>query len=299
MKKFLEFTLKFILFFASVYFLMLQFNQKEIAKISIDSKNRSIYLLIGSLFILNWFLEIYKWKILIAPIQIISIKESCKQTFIAFIASPFLPAKLGEYVVKTNYFAPKDKEKIIIAHFLINFFQLTVTMFFGIIGLAFLVIKEAQLLSKIYLIIGLIIIGILLLFVFKRIPLFGYYFQIIYNKFYFFSSAINQRVLLFSGFRYLVFLHQFYFFLLFFGVDLPYFQSVIIIASMYILASILPSFSLLDLTIKGSISVYLFSFFTNDIEKILFTSGSMWVFNTILPMVIGWVLFIFNKFNFK
>lgn len=299
MKKYLEFTLKFILFLASIYFLTQQFNQKDIASIIILPKDFYIYFMISSLFLLNWYFEILKWKIIISPVKNISILESCKQTFLAFIASPFLPAKLGEYGIKTIYFDTKDKEKVLIAHFLVNFFQLLVTLIFGSIGLGFLGIQDSHLFDKIYIILGVIIFGISILVFLKNYKLFGFSFQIIYHKIILFSKKINQKVFLISVLRYLVFLHQFYFFMVFFGIELSYFQSIIVITSMYILASFIPSFSVLDLAIKGSISVYLFSFFTNDLEKIIWTNGSMWLFNTLLPLLIGWIWFGFNKFNFK
>jgi Lysylphosphatidylglycerol synthase TM region len=299
MKKYLEFVLKFILFFASIYFLAKQFNQKEIVSIIILPNDIYIYLMISSLFLLNWYFEILKWKIIISPVKNISILESSKQTFLAFIAAPFLPAKLGEYGIKTIYFETNDKEKVLIAQFLVNFFQLLVTLIFGSIGLGFLGIQDGQLFEKIYIILVVIIFGISILFLFKDFKFFGSSFQIIYHKIILFSKKINQKVFLISVLRYLVFLHQFYFFIVFFGIELSYFQSIVVISSMYILASFIPSFSVLDLAIKGSISVYLFSFFTNDLEKIIWTNGSMWLFNTFLPLLIGWIWFGLNKFKFK
>jgi hypothetical protein len=68
---------------------------------------------------------------------------------------------------------------------------------------------------------------------------------------------------------------------------------------MYALSAIIPSFSVSDLAIKGSISIYLFSFYTNETEKIFWTSSCMWIFNTLFPILIAWIWFLINKFKFK
>ena len=56
---------------------------------------------------------------------------------------------------------------------------------------------------------------------------------------------------------------------------------------MYLLSSIIPSIFILDVVVKGGISVYLFSFLNIDELSILSIVGIMWILNFVLPSIIG------------
>ena len=62
---------------------------------------------------------------------------------------------------------------------------------------------------------------------------------------------------------------------------------MIVISSMYLLASIIPSLAVFDVLIKTSVAVYLFSFLDVDELTILSISTLMWLLNFILPSMFG------------
>jgi hypothetical protein len=299
MKRILEFGLKILLVTTSVYFIIHQIDVQKVVEIPIKINTFLWFCGIGSLFIINWFFEIYKWKLIVSNFQIISWKSSTKQTLLAFLTSTFIPAKMGEFGIKLIYFEKYQQKNVLTAHFLIHFFQMLVTLFFGIFGLLFLNLNEAKINNLLLIFLIFLAIMIILMLFFKNTSFFGISFQNIFSKIKTFSSKINQKVVGLSVLRYFVFLHQFYFFLIFFHVYMSYFQAISIISSVYILASILPSFSFLDLAIKGSIAIYLFSFFAIASEKIFWATASLWVFNTGFPLIIALVIFMYNKLNFK
>jgi hypothetical protein len=72
-----------------------------------------------------------------------------------------------------------------------------------------------------------------------------------------------------------------------FGVDIEYSKAMIVITSLYFLASILPSISIFDVVIKGSIAVFLFSYAGVNELTILSIITLMWVLNFIIPSVFG------------
>ena len=59
------------------------------------------------------------------------------------------------------------------------------------------------------------------------------------------------------------------------------------IFSMYLLASIVPSIHLMDVAIKGSVAVYLFGLIGVESWKIIAITSLMWIFNLVLPVIIG------------
>ena len=75
--------------------------------------------------------------------------------------------------------------------------------------------------------------------------------------------------------------------LVIFEVDVSYINAMIVITSMYLLASIIPSLFILDVIIKGSVAVYLFSRLGVNEFTVLSIVLLMWFLNFVLPSIIG------------
>ncbi len=91
----------------------------------------------------------------------------------------------------------------------------------------------------------------------------------------------------FSLIRYLIFSFQFYFLLQLFGVEVSYKNAMIVISSMYLLASIVPSIFIFDVVIKGSVAVYLFSIVGVNELTTLSIVTCMWLLNFVIPSLLG------------
>ena len=87
--------------------------------------------------------------------------------------------------------------------------------------------------------------------------------------------------------RYMVFSCQFYVLVRLFDINLTPSTIFACIASMYLLASIIPSISLFDIVIKSSISVLVFGFVGVKTLPILVIVLIMWMCNFALPALIG------------
>ena len=101
------------------------------------------------------------------------------------------------------------------------------------------------------------------------------------------SVKTNLIILGLSFSRYLIFGHQLYFLLLVFNVDISYDQSIIAISSIYFIASIIPMLSFFDVILKGSIAVWVFSFFNIQSFIILEIITIMWLLNFAIPAIFG------------
>ena len=110
------------------------------------------------------------------------------------------------------------------------------------------------------------------------------------------SINIKIKTIVFSVIRYLIFSFQFYFLLQLFNVNLDYFTAMMVITSMYLLSSIIPSIFIFDVVIKGSVAVYLFSIIGVNDLTVLCVVTLMWVFNFVVPSVFG-SYYVLN-FNF-
>jgi len=101
------------------------------------------------------------------------------------------------------------------------------------------------------------------------------------------SSKIHFKTIFFSIIRYLIFSFQFYYLLLMFGVEVDYTKAMMVITSMYLLSSIIPTIFIFDVIIKGSVAVYLFSIVGVNEITILCIVTLMWLLNFVLPSILG------------
>ena len=67
------------------------------------------------------------------------------------------------------------------------------------------------------------------------------------------------------------------------------------IATVYFLASALPSFQFLDFAVKGSVAVYFFSLLGVNEWIVVFVTTLMWFLNVVIPVIMG----SFYVLNFK
>ena len=101
--------------------------------------------------------------------------------------------------------------------------------------------------------------------------------------------------MLFSIFRYLVFSFQFLFLILTFDIEIEIEIALGTIFTMYFLASIIPIIHFLDVAVKGSVALLLFSQLGVEDWKIASIISIMWIFNLVLPLLVGSVFVL----NFK
>ncbi len=266
-------------------------------------QNWYLLALIIGMTLLNWLLEIWKWQTLVTYVRPISFFEGAKQSLSSHTISLVTPFKIGEYGGKVVYFPKSLRKRILMLNFIGNAAQLFITILFGIVGLLFFLnsyevkIAVFKLRRIAYLFAFLIIAG----FAGKKIGTkngFGY-FRKAFEFFEEMSWKTKGKTLVLSFLRYVIFSHQFYLLLLVFGVEVTYEVAILLIFSMYFLATLLPVFSLFDFVIKGSIALYLFSFVGVSDVKIISISTLMWLLNFVIPAVVGSYFVLTFKPNFK
>jgi uncharacterized membrane protein YbhN (UPF0104 family) len=240
----------------------------------------------------NWFFEIIKWKILVSYIRTISFKNALEQSLGALTASLFTPNRIGEYGAKAMYFNSTLRKKVMLLNLTGNMMQMVVTVSIGGIGLYLMhrtydlninYFKISRFLLIIILIIGFSIFGLQQ----NKFRIKGFSIEKLKSFFKDLPFTIQRSAFGISVVRYLIFSFQFYFLLHTFGVDLTYLNAMMIITSMYLLASIIPSIFIFDVIIKGSVAVYLFSIVGIDEFTILSVIMIMWLLNFLLPSIIG------------
>lgn len=264
------------------------------------SAKNLFFLLVLSLF--NWFLEILKWKQLVSTIKKISFFEATKQTLGSLTASLFTPNRIGEYGAKAIYFVNSYRKKIMLLNLVGNTLQMVVTVVFGSIGLL-LFTSIYSINIDVYRILRILTLGVVIIVFFilgvkqTKYTIKGFSL----NKIFIFLKNLPVKVsflvTVFSIFRYVLFSFQFYYLLLLFGVNMHYLDAMIIITTMYLLTSIIPTLFIFDVVVKGSVAIFLFSFTSISTLTILSVITTMWILNFVIPSVAG--CYFVLTFNYK
>ncbi|GGG39867.1 lysylphosphatidylglycerol synthase domain-containing protein [Bizionia arctica] len=291
--------------FYFIYFKLTTNNQLDFKVFSrflhenrIFSLKNITFLIILSCF--NWLLEILKWQDLVFIFKKISFQNALQQSLGSLTASVFTPNRIGEYGAKAMFFSSELRKKIVLLTFLGNMMQMLVTVVFGGIGLYLFITKHQidinYLNSFGFLTVLLVISSVIFLGLKKKeVTVKGVSIE---KVIIFFKNIPFKNYLfcfMFSVLRYLIFSFQFYFLLQLFGTELAYKNAMIIITSMYLLASIIPSIFIFDVVIKGSVAVYLFSIIGVNELTTLSIVTCMWLLNFVFPSILGSVYVL----NFK
>jgi hypothetical protein len=285
-KQFLLVTVKLLIVTGALYYIYQQLQGDK----SLNWNIVSDYLSLKSIIILvvfsivNWVLEIFKWQNLVSYFKKITFLESAKQSLGSLTASIFTPNRIGEYGAKALYFSKENSKKIIFLNFISNTSQMAITCLFGVLGF---VISNFQFhVSIIYYLIAIVaLVGFILLI--RNVEIYGLSIQKLITKLKDFPKNIMLSNFQLSVLRYLVFSHQFYFLLVLFNCEISYPLALSTIFTMYLLASIVPSIHLMDVAIKGSVAVYLFGQIGIESWKIITITSLMWLFNLVIPVIIG------------
>jgi hypothetical protein len=275
------------------------------------------------LMILNWGLESAKWRVLIEKFEKISLLKAYKAVLTGVSVSLFTPNRTGDYLGRVFILDKANHIEGILATIIGSFAQIVVTLSLGLfafLGFADRYIRIAPQLQGYFIstLVFLIPIAVfLLLLLYFRIGLLtGLIRRILPGKWQKFSvyvevfSRYNNNelilVLMLGFFRYLIYSLQFMLLLHVFGVQLPFLESLLLIPVIYLVMTLVPSVALVDLGIRGSVSVYLIGLYFNTFQSgvahpelaILTASAALWFINLIFPAILG-TFFVFQLKFFR
>ncbi len=253
---------------------------------------------------LNWLLEIFKWKYLVSTFQRISFLNATAQSLGSLTASIFTPNRVGEYGAKALYFSKKNTKQVVLLNFIGNSFQMLVTTIFGVLGIYFYFINANKTTFFDYYVVNLKSFGLfvflfgILVFSFRNYHFFGISITKILKKISRYSIDFYFKILVFSTLRYVVFFLQFLYLILVFEVNISFDVALAIIATMYLMVSIIPTIPFIDVPVKGSVALILFNVAAAEEWKIAAVVVVMWFFNLVLPML-GGSFFVWHYNPFK
>ncbi|MCW3074206.1 MAG: hypothetical protein JWP69_1275 [Flaviaesturariibacter sp.] len=271
------------------------------------TSSRSLYLLgIFGLMLVNWGLEAAKWRLSVNLVHPVSFWQSFKAVLSGVSFSVTMPNRVGDYLGRILYLPDGKRLKVISLTVISSISQLLITLLAGTVGCLLL---KRQLISGGILnpitfqfaVFGLEV-GLLILTLF--------YFnlgiiQITLEKWFRSSSYLYLidsirsfgmqrliRLLLLSGARYAVFISQYILAFRLFGVDVSLLNAVWIMSLVFLALAVIPSIVLLEVGIRGQVSLQLVGLFTANSLGILLTSVTIWAINLMIPAIVGSILIL-------
>ena len=289
-------------------------NFKELKEITFSSLHFSsfyllIFLVVILLMFLNWGIETIKWKILIDKIQPFSFYNAFKTVFAGITIGIFTPNRVGEIGGRILFLEKGKRTFGALATGIGSFAQFITTITTGIFGfiLFLLLFPDRITINSIFnkiSVIGLLLILLILIWTYfniKRI-------KPILLKIPFFNTRTDQleyfsetrfislfEVLILSFARYFVFITQFFLLLIFFNIHLTLIQAYISISLIYLFATLVPTTTLIELGIRGSLAIFFIGMFSDKILGIILSTTFLWFINLAIPSIIGSVFFVKNK----
>jgi hypothetical protein len=267
-----------------------------------------VYLILAVLLIfVNWGVEAWKWKLLVGSVRRVGILSAFKAVLSGISFSVALPNRVGEYIGRMMYQPEGGRLKTIALAIVGSIAQLIATLFWGIIGLLF-VRKDLVATYPEYMIwfqfalYGLVfLLALISVFYFKVSALVYFFNRWLKSHHYLylvealknFNFSFLIKIFLLSSLRYAVFMVQYIIIFNFFSVHVPALTIILAMSVVLLTLTIIPSIALLEIGVRGEVSLRLMGLYSMNNLGIGLTSVTIWFMNLIIPAIIG-TLFLLN-----
>jgi hypothetical protein len=265
------------------------------------------YLIFSVLLIaINWGLEAWKWKLLVSTTRPIKFFTAYKAVLSGVSFSVALPNRIGEYLGRMMYQPEGGRLKTISLAMVGSIAQLLTTLVFGITGLVFLkkellaTYPQAVIWFQFALYGLLFVFAVLVLFYFNVSAVVVFFSRWLRSHRYLylvdslqnFNAAFLLKIFLLSSVRYGVFLLQYIALFYFFGIDVAAISIVTVMSVVFLSLAVIPSIALLEVGLRGQVSLELMGMFSTNSLGIGLTSVTIWAINLVLPALVGTLLLV-------
>jgi len=270
-----------------------------------SSKNWMLLTITLFLMPVNWLIESQKWRKLLEKLQAVPLLEALKAILSGISVGVFTPNRIGE-IAGRLIVLPKEKwHKGIFASAYGGLAQFMVTVMAGSAGFLFLSVFTPNHIFFNHIGVNQTIITSTALMMLMMLVFFKLNFWVekldllipkkLKGEFIHYSLSTTIITFIYSLGRYAVFLIQFYLLLHFFDVHISLIESIWSIALTYLVTTIIPTSTLIELGIRGAVAVFFLGMFSNNHAGILSASILLWVINIAIPAVSGSILFLKSK----
>jgi len=258
----------------------------------------------------NLLVEAAKWRFLVKKLERISIFMSLKAVISGIALAIFTPNRIGEIASRVFVLKRLNRTKGIFSSAAGTMATLIITIFTGVLSciIFLLLFSHSEILQGnkpyyygipvfLYCTLLIVIFFNLSRFVkfltgFKLLSRFKDSFEVLSS----YKKKEIYNILLFSLLRYLIYSTQFMLLLFLFNVNINVFTAYLGIAISYFFISFIPSFTLAEIGIRGSVSIFFIGYFSDNAVGIFSAASLVWIINIVIPALIGSILVYKLKF---
>jgi len=310
-KKYLNLGIKLVIVGLATWFIVSkvsnQQNLREFKSLlqSVDLWTvRGTLILVVLMMLMNWAIEVVKWKYLSRRIEVISWWKAIKSVFCGLTWAIFTPNRIGEYGGRILLLKPRSRARGAIAMGVGLFAQLVLTSVFGSLSIAWFIATYLPTPDSVK-------FGVWLLAIIYALAFMVLYFNVhwvdyLVGKFRFlrkikpffsiledFTARELLYVILLSLLRFIIFTSQYVVLMLVFLPELPFVSMVLMIFILFFIQSAVPSLDIFDFSVRSFVASNLYSYITSQEIAVMAIVSCIWFVNLILPAIIGSV-FVLN-----
>lgn len=252
----------------------------------------------------NILLEAKKWHLLANSAQPLKYRQALTSYLGGIAASMVTPNRVGEYPGRLLYLKRKNTLRLIGVSVLGILAQLLTMFLFGLAGLIYynLTFDNPIGIVVLFLCLSMTIIIAIAYWKFEAwIPLIERVKWLrrfrVYNKLLKrFSTKEQLTIISISMIRYAIYTAQYLFLLYWMNINMPFAEGFMMSALFFWVIAVIPSISLVELTERGQVGLYLFQHYSDNAIGILVATVGIWCINLILPAVAGSILLFRMRF---
>jgi hypothetical protein len=268
---------------------------------------QALYLLFTILLMfVNWGLEAAKWRLAVQPVHKVSFMQAFKATLSGVSFSVTIPNRLGEYLGRMLYMPEGKRLQIVSLTVICGISQLLVTLLAGTAGL--IVLKnhliEAGIISRVayqFIAFGLLSLILILTLLYFNLSTLEKWLErwLRMRSWLYLVGAVRSfdmqrlgQLLLLSSIRYGVFIIQYILLFRLFEVNVSVVVGFWAMSLVFLALAVIPTIALVEVGLRGQISLQLVGLFAANNLGILLTSITIWGINLIIPALAGSLLIL-------
>lgn len=273
-----------------------------------NSATREYILMVLFLMPVNWILETVKWKFLTQIFYRQSFLRALRGVLSGIAVSFFTPNRSGEFAGRILHLPAQHRLNGAVYSVAGSLAQLLITVTAGVVSLLFIYeqLFPGQEAVRWIIYISLIVSVIAFHVLFFRLPVFGDYLSSLkvnvkwldkINSVKHIDTMLLVKIYTLSLLRYAVFTMQFFLLLQAFGNMYSGWLPLLLIMISFLFISLIPSFALGEIGVRGSICIFLFTAMGFNGHEVLIASTGLWVVNIVVPAAAGAVSMLYFKLD--
>lgn len=271
-----------------------------------EPKMYSILFFVLFLMPINWGIESYKWKSITHQIEPVPYSTALKSVFSGICIGNLAPGRAMEFLAKIFYFKAENRPSITILHFINGMFQMLITVTVGIISIA----SKLQKTESSHFIYAILIGGLSMIlffcwtifnvsFIQQKLKFIKWFQKFNSPQNIKLSKKLIFKLISLSIVRYLVFTTQFFLIYNTLSPQTDVISVFMSIAAYFMLTSLIPMISIIEPAIRAAIALFVFNNDGDNSVVIIISSTFVWIINVVVPSIIGYVIILKEKIDFK